>query len=206
MMSETVYAMTVHKSQGSEFAHTALILPDALNPVLTKELIYTGITRAKDWFTLDRTAGLASLKKRCRRKVKRLSGLMLPESLKRLRDEKDRRLALITDQPVRRRCLAGALTPLCYRARHHGTIQEYPGMKVAVWATERVVRCTYALLVGLICLLTGVASAQPQTVAGMAEQCAQFVTQVVGHPQLRALAGRTRAVAPVHRRPHRIHR
>jgi len=29
---ETVYAMTVHKSQGSEFTHTALILPDALNP------------------------------------------------------------------------------------------------------------------------------------------------------------------------------
>src|SRR5690606_23304451 len=49
---ETVYAMTVHKSQGSEFAHTALILPDALNPVLTKELIYTGITRARHWFTL----------------------------------------------------------------------------------------------------------------------------------------------------------
>ncbi|KTC41347.1 hypothetical protein AO260_32685 [Pseudomonas sp. ABAC21] len=41
---ETVYAMTVHKSQGSEFTHTALILPDALNPVLTKELIYTGRT------------------------------------------------------------------------------------------------------------------------------------------------------------------
>ncbi|CAI8699467.1 MULTISPECIES: YfiR family protein [Pseudomonas] len=52
-------------------------------------------------------------------------------------------------------------------------------MKVAVWATERVVRCTYALLVGLLCLLTGVASAQPQTVAGMAEQRAQSVTQVV---------------------------
>ena len=36
---ETVYAMTVHKSQGSEFSHTALVLPEALNPVLTKELI-----------------------------------------------------------------------------------------------------------------------------------------------------------------------
>lgn len=33
---DTVFAMTVHKSQGSEFAHTALVLPDALNPVLTK--------------------------------------------------------------------------------------------------------------------------------------------------------------------------
>ena len=49
---DTVFAMTVHKSQGSEFAHTALFLPDALNPVLTKELVYTGITRARDWFSL----------------------------------------------------------------------------------------------------------------------------------------------------------
>src|SRR5690606_26638852 len=44
---ETVYAMTVHKSQGSEFEHTALVLPDALNPVLTKDLLYTAITRAR---------------------------------------------------------------------------------------------------------------------------------------------------------------
>ncbi|HEF4758907.1 TPA: exodeoxyribonuclease V subunit alpha [Pseudomonas putida] len=73
---ETVYAMTVHKSQGSEFAHTALILPDALNPVLTKELIYTGITRAKDWFTLiEPRTGV--FEEAVRRKVKRLSGLML---------------------------------------------------------------------------------------------------------------------------------
>ncbi|VVO45729.1 RecBCD enzyme subunit RecD [Pseudomonas fluorescens] len=73
---ETVYAMTVHKSQGSEFAHTALILPDALNPVLTKELIYTGITRAKHWFTLiePRTE---VFEEAVQRKVKRLSGLML---------------------------------------------------------------------------------------------------------------------------------
>jgi exodeoxyribonuclease V alpha subunit len=73
---ETVYAMTVHKSQGSEFAHTALILPDALNPVLTKELIYTGITRAKHWFTLiEPRAGV--FEEAVQRKVKRLSGLML---------------------------------------------------------------------------------------------------------------------------------
>ncbi len=52
-------------------------------------------------------------------------------------------------------------------------------MKVAVWATERVVRCTHALLVGLLCLLAGAAIAQPQTPAGMAEQRAQAVTQVV---------------------------
>ena len=73
---ETVYAMTVHKSQGSEFAHTALILPEALNPVLTKELIYTGITRAKHWFSLiEPRQGV--FEEALRRKVKRLSGLML---------------------------------------------------------------------------------------------------------------------------------
>lgn len=49
---ETVFAMTVHKSQGSEFNHTVLVLPEHNSPVLSKELIYTGITRAKDRFTL----------------------------------------------------------------------------------------------------------------------------------------------------------
>ena len=49
---ETVYAMTVHKSQGSEFQHAVLVLPDRHTPVLTKELIYTGITRAKSDLTL----------------------------------------------------------------------------------------------------------------------------------------------------------
>ncbi|MBY6186598.1 exodeoxyribonuclease V subunit alpha [Marinobacter hydrocarbonoclasticus] len=49
---DTVYAMTVHKSQGSEFAHTVMLLPADPNPVLTRELVYTGITRARNWFTL----------------------------------------------------------------------------------------------------------------------------------------------------------
>ncbi|WP_211276970.1 exodeoxyribonuclease V subunit alpha [Tamilnaduibacter salinus] len=49
---ETVYAMTVHKSQGSEFHHTCLVVPDRRNPVLTRELLYTGITRASRWFSL----------------------------------------------------------------------------------------------------------------------------------------------------------
>ncbi|OQX21496.1 MAG: exodeoxyribonuclease V subunit alpha [Desulfobacteraceae bacterium IS3] len=43
---ETVYAMTVHKSQGSEFEKVLLLLPDKDSPVLTRELVYTGITRA----------------------------------------------------------------------------------------------------------------------------------------------------------------
>jgi len=45
---ETVYAMTVHKSQGSEFNTVLLLLSDRDSPVLTRELIYTGITRAKE--------------------------------------------------------------------------------------------------------------------------------------------------------------
>jgi exodeoxyribonuclease V alpha subunit len=49
---ETVFAMTVHKSQGSEFDHVALLLTDRIAPVLTRELLYTGITRAKARLTL----------------------------------------------------------------------------------------------------------------------------------------------------------
>jgi exodeoxyribonuclease V alpha subunit len=49
---ETVYAMTVHKSQGSEFDHAALVLPAHSSPVLTRELVYTAITRARQRFTL----------------------------------------------------------------------------------------------------------------------------------------------------------
>jgi exodeoxyribonuclease V alpha subunit len=48
---DTVYALTVHKSQGSEFEHCALLLPPEHSPVLTRELIYTGITRGKSWFS-----------------------------------------------------------------------------------------------------------------------------------------------------------
>jgi exodeoxyribonuclease V alpha subunit len=41
------FAMTVHKAQGSEFDHVALVLPDVDHPLLTRELIYTAITRAR---------------------------------------------------------------------------------------------------------------------------------------------------------------
>lgn len=49
---ETAFAMTVHKSQGSEFEHTALVLSAHGGSVLTRELIYTGITRARRAFSL----------------------------------------------------------------------------------------------------------------------------------------------------------
>jgi exodeoxyribonuclease V alpha subunit len=43
---ETVYAMTIHKSQGSEFGSVLMVLPAELSPIMSRELIYTGITRA----------------------------------------------------------------------------------------------------------------------------------------------------------------
>ncbi|WP_435105280.1 exodeoxyribonuclease V subunit alpha [Arhodomonas sp. AD133] len=49
---ETVFAMTVHKSQGSEFDHVAMVLPEHPGPLLTRELLYTGITRARRALTL----------------------------------------------------------------------------------------------------------------------------------------------------------
>ena len=44
---ETAFAMTVHKSQGSEFEHVVLVLPEGDAAVLTREWLYTGITRAR---------------------------------------------------------------------------------------------------------------------------------------------------------------
>lgn len=70
---EPAFVMTVHKSQGSEFAHTCLVLPIEPNPILSRELIYTGITRAKAKLTLFTTP--ESWKTAVKHPVKRQSGL-----------------------------------------------------------------------------------------------------------------------------------
>lgn len=44
---ETGWAITIHKSQGSEYAEVVVVLPEQDSPVLSKELLYTGVTRAK---------------------------------------------------------------------------------------------------------------------------------------------------------------
>jgi exodeoxyribonuclease V alpha subunit len=44
---ETVYAMTIHKAQGSQFDTAAVLLPPASSPILTRELLYTAVTRAR---------------------------------------------------------------------------------------------------------------------------------------------------------------
>jgi len=49
---QTVYAMTIHSSQGSEFSHAMVVLPSQPSPILTRDLIYTGVTRAAKQMTL----------------------------------------------------------------------------------------------------------------------------------------------------------
>lgn len=72
--SETAFAMTIHKSQGSEYEEILVILPqkDDLN-LLTRELLYTAITRAKKRVTLQSSGvGLFNI---AERRVKRTSGI-----------------------------------------------------------------------------------------------------------------------------------
>ena len=71
---ETAFAMTVHKSQGSEFRHTVLALPRERGAVLTRELVYTGITRASEMFTLVTPPG-AVLLEAIGQRTHRTSGL-----------------------------------------------------------------------------------------------------------------------------------
>ena len=70
---ETVYAMTVHKSQGSEFDEVLLVLSDRDSPVLTRELLYTGISRARKRVRLR--APVSVFRTMVSRRVERGSGL-----------------------------------------------------------------------------------------------------------------------------------
>ncbi|MFU8789972.1 MAG: exodeoxyribonuclease V subunit alpha [Methylobacter sp.] len=71
---ETVFAMTIHKSQGSEFEEVLVALPEAINPVLTKELLYTAITRAKK--SLKLVADEAVFSAAVQQKIERITGLV----------------------------------------------------------------------------------------------------------------------------------
>ena len=70
---QTVFAMTVHKSQGSEFAHVFLVLPGRVSALLTRELIYTALTRAKEQITV--CGSITVLRAGLKRAVERASGL-----------------------------------------------------------------------------------------------------------------------------------
>lgn len=70
---ETVFAMTIHKSQGSEFDEALIVLPETINPVLSKELLYTAITRARQKIKIvaEESVFTATINK----KMTRLTGL-----------------------------------------------------------------------------------------------------------------------------------
>ncbi len=72
---ETVYAMTIHKTQGSEFQHVALILPPDDSPILSRELLYTGITRAREQLSVFSSE--AVWQQGVARKIQRFSGLSI---------------------------------------------------------------------------------------------------------------------------------
>ena len=66
--------MTVHKSQGSEFTHTALVLPTQFSPIVSRELLYTAITRAKQKLSLYSSEYMVKMAIQTR--IQRRSGLV----------------------------------------------------------------------------------------------------------------------------------
>ncbi len=70
---EPWWAMTIHKSQGSEFDHVVVSLPSTDSPVLTRELLYTAVTRARQSVTI--VADEATVARAVQRPVSRASGL-----------------------------------------------------------------------------------------------------------------------------------
>jgi exodeoxyribonuclease V alpha subunit len=70
---DTVHAMTIHKAQGSQFGTAAVLLPDRASRLLTRELLYTAITRAKEELILVGTED--AVRAAVERPVARASGL-----------------------------------------------------------------------------------------------------------------------------------
>jgi exodeoxyribonuclease V alpha subunit len=70
---QTVHAMSVHKSQGSQFDKVTLVLPPPESPLLTRELVYTAVTRARRQVRIIGTT--ESLAAAVRRPIVRASGL-----------------------------------------------------------------------------------------------------------------------------------
>ncbi len=70
---ETAFAMSIHMSQGSEFDDVAVVLPDASSPLLSRELLYTAVTRARRHVLVYGSA--ESLRAAVERRVERASGL-----------------------------------------------------------------------------------------------------------------------------------
>lgn len=71
---EPFHAITIHKGQGSEFDHAAVILPPPDSPILTRERLYMAVTRAKTRLTIIGEA--EAIEQAVRRKTDRASGLI----------------------------------------------------------------------------------------------------------------------------------
>jgi exodeoxyribonuclease V alpha subunit len=71
--ADTVFAMTVHKAQGSEFRHVAVMLPASTSAVLTRQLLYTAITRAQVGLVV--AGSEAAIRVAVSRPIARASGL-----------------------------------------------------------------------------------------------------------------------------------
>lgn len=70
---ESLYAMTIHKAQGSQFGTVIVVLPETTSRVLTRELLYTAVTRAQDHLTL--VASEAAVRAAVDRPIARASGI-----------------------------------------------------------------------------------------------------------------------------------
>lgn len=75
---ETVYAMTVHRGQGSQFRRVSLVLPPPSSPLLTRELLYTAATRAREAVRV--VGSVQAIEVAVSRPVRRASGLRYPLS------------------------------------------------------------------------------------------------------------------------------
>ena len=73
---ESAYAMTVHRGQGSQFARVSMLLPPPSSPLLTRELLYTAVTRARESVRVVGTE--AAVRAAVQRPVRRASGLREP--------------------------------------------------------------------------------------------------------------------------------
>jgi exodeoxyribonuclease V alpha subunit len=70
---ETVHAMTIHKSQGSEFDHVVVVLPPPESRLASRDLLYTALTRAVDHLTI--VGDRAAIEQSVTRRTSRIGGL-----------------------------------------------------------------------------------------------------------------------------------
>jgi len=70
---DSLYAITIHKAQGSQFGSVVVVLPEPTSPILTRELLYTAVTRAQRRLTV--VGAEASIRAAVARPVARASGL-----------------------------------------------------------------------------------------------------------------------------------